>query len=218
MVVDSLNNPTVRDMSAYARFTQYDWSYGTAEEQLSWARTGTDEQLRDLARRFDWDRHPHHVLRWIMAQKCVDLGTALSVFFNGRPERFNYIPKREIPEDQQGPASVLDTICLRLNSGFYLAWPDRDVADRGKVEQWLDMQSQDRRTGRLGRFVLDEAIVGTLLNDELSLDPDAETAVYDRSTSIWRDIFSPVLELGVSRRLLRYKPQSDDDDLSKLEF
>ncbi|WP_135503614.1 hypothetical protein [Roseovarius aestuariivivens] len=206
-------------MSAHARFSQYDWSRGTAEEQLALARTGTDAQLRDLALRYDWNGHPQHVLGWIMAQKCIDLGTALSVFFNGQPERFNYLPKREVPEALRGAASVLDTICLRLNSGFYLVWPDRDVTDRLRVEGWLRTQADDRQTGRKGRFVLDETIVSTLLNNELSLDPRAETAVYCETSSLWRDIFSPVLELGVSRRVLRYKPQNDDDDdLSKLHF
>jgi hypothetical protein len=204
-------------MSAFARFTQYDWSGRTAEEQLALLRALSDENLRDLARGFDWDVHPLHLLRWIMAQKCIDLGTALSVFFNSGPERFNYVPKRELPENLQETASVLDTLCLRLNSGFYLVWPNSDATDRNRVRQWLATQAQDRQTGRQGRFVLDETIVGTLLNNELCLDPTAETAVYEQNTSIWRDIFSPVLELGVSRRVLRYKPRNDDD-LSKLEF
>lgn len=205
-------------MSAFARFTQYDWSGGTAEEQLALIRTVPDEQLRDLARSFDWDVHPLHLLRWIMAQKCIDLGTALSVFFNSRPERFNYVPKRDLPDNLQDAARVLDTLCLRLNSGFYLVWPNRDATDRSRVRQWLDTQEQDRQRSRQGRFVLDEAIVGTLLNDELCLDPAAETPVYCQNGSIWRDIFSPILELGVSRQVLRYKPERDKDDLSKLEF
>lgn len=206
-------------MSASARFTQYDLSGGTAEEQLALLRTVPDEQLRDLARSFDWEVHPPHLLRWIMAQKCIDLGTALSVFFNSRPERFNYVPKRNLPDNLHDAASVLDTLCLRLNSGFYLVWPNRDASDRSRVRQWLDTQAQDRLTGRQGRFVLDETIVGTLLNDELSLDRAAETPVYCQKGSIWRDILSPVLDLGVSRQVLRYKPrQHDGDDLSKLEF
>lgn len=200
-------------------FTQYDWSDGTAEEQLAQVRRGTDAQLRDLALTFDWEAHPLHLLRWIMARKCIDLGTALSVFFNGRPERFNYTPKREVPKAGQEAASVLDTLSLRLNSGFYLVWPDLDATDRGRVRHWLDQQAKDRAQGRQGRYVLDESIVGTLLNDELSLDPASETAVYCANGSLLRDIFSPVLDLGVSRHVLRYKPKPDDgDDLAKLKF
>jgi len=218
MVQQILNKPTGRDMSAYERIPQNDWSGGTAEEQLAHARASTDAQMRDLALSFDWDRHPPQVLRWIMAQKCVDLGTALTVFFNGGPERFNHVPKRDVPDDLQGAASVLDTLCLRLNSGFYLVWPNNDVTDRSRVQHWLEVQARDRQTGRQGRFVLDETIVGTLLNDELRLDPEQETAIYCKTTSIWRDIFSPVLELGVSRRLLRFKPEEPEDDLSTLEY
>lgn len=199
-------------------FDGFDWSSGSRDEHLAVARTGTDAQLRDLARRYDWSMYPETVLGWIMAQKCIDLGTALTVFLNGGPERFNYLPKREVPESYRGTALVLDNICLRVNSGFYLVWPDRDVADRKRVEAWLATQARDRDAGRRGRWILDERIVETLLRNELRLDPAQETAIYSPDRNLLRDLFTPVMELGVSRRVLRFLPPEDEkaEDLRKL--
>ena len=173
-----------------------------------------------MALSYDWSLHPETVLGWLMAQKSMDLGTALSVFLNGQPHRFNYMPKRDVPEAFRGAAQILDAICLRLNSGFYLLWPDQDVTDRERIKRWLLSQAQDRLEGRQGRYILDEGIVSTLLNNELRLDREAETAIYSKSNSFLRDLFSPVLELGVSRRMLQFHPPQEDpnDDLTNLRF
>ena len=204
-------------MPQQVEFKGYNWSKGTPDEQLELAQTGTEDDLRALALLYDWQAFPETVLSWIMAQKCIDLGTALTAFLNGEPERFNYISKRDVPEKWRGAVRVLDTICLRVNSGFYLAWPDRDVIDRPRLERWLYAQSKDREEGRQGRFVLDEAIVDTLRNNELRLDRDSETAFYCENKSLLRDLLSPVVELGVSRRMLRFLPDESEgsEDLLK---
>ncbi|QFT92594.1 hypothetical protein FIU86_07055 [Roseovarius sp. THAF9] len=190
------------------------------EEQLSYLRGCTQVQARRFLRAYDWSGDPRRVIGWGMAQKFMDLGTALTVFLNGEPHRFNYMPKREIPEELAGTALMLDSICLRLNSGFYLVWPDQDVEDRSRIMRWLETQAEDRQEGRQGRYILDERIVATLLENELRLDRAAETAVYHESRSLLRDLFSPVLELGVSRRMLRFHPPQEDpnDDLTNLRF
>lgn len=190
------------------------------EDQLAWLRQSTADEARRFAREHDWSGDPRLVLGWIMAQKFMDMGSALTVFLNGMPHRFNYMPKRDIPDELCGAAQVLDTICLRLNSGFYLVWPDQDVEDRARILRWMDVQAEDRLEGRRGRYVLDERMVATLLKDELRLDPKAETAVYHERRSLLRDLFSPVLELGVSRRMLRFHPPQDDpnDDLTNLRY
>ena len=109
-----------------------------------------------------------------MAQKCIDLGTALTVFFNGDPERFNYIHKREVPEHFQDAARVLDNICLRVNSGFYLGSPGQKMRSRDRLEKWLRYQKADRNEGRRGRWILDEQIIDRM---------QSETA---RSQGAWR--------------------------------
>lgn len=192
----------------------------SSKEQLAHLRDCPPDEARNFVRTYDWTGDPKLVLGWVMAQKSIDLGTALTVFLNGLPHRFNYMPKRDVPDELCGAAQVLDTICLRLNSGFYLVWPDQDVDDRQRIVQWLDSQTQDRLEGRQGRYILDERIVATLLDNELRLNPDAETALYHETRSLLRDLFSPVLELGVSRRILKFHPQQEDpnDDLTNLRF
>ncbi|GGO57931.1 hypothetical protein SAMN05444398_10745 [Roseovarius pacificus] len=187
-------------------FDEFDWSDGTPEEHLKMVREANEDQLRHLARSYDWAMYPVPVLGWAMAQKCMDLGTALTVFLNGEPERFNYVPKRHVPEDYRGVARMLDNICLRVNSGFYLVYPERDVSNRKRLMKWVSYQQADRAEGRQGRYTFDEEILQILLNDALRLDPSTETAVYSQKPSLLRDLFSPVMDLGVSRRLLRFKP------------
>lgn len=186
-------------------FEEFDWHSGTQDEHLAMAGQASPSQLRDLARIYDWSMYPEAVLGWVMAQACIDLGSALTAFFNGDPERFNYIPKRQVTEDYQGVAILLDNIARRVNSGFYLVDPGRDVASRKTLAKWLSYQEADRLEGRQGRYVLDEAILSTLLEDRLRLDRTTETATYNSTPSLWRDLLSPVMDLGVSRRILRFK-------------
>lgn len=188
-------------------FDEFDWSRGTEDDHLAMARRANDDQLRQLARCYDWGMYPVSVLGWVMALTSVDLGTALTVFLNGEPERFNYIPKHHVPQDYRDIARMLDNICLRVNSGFYLAHPERDVSSRKRLADWVTYQKADQAEGRQGRYTFNEDILTTLLNDALRLDPSSETAVYSPRPSLLRDLFSPVLELGVSRRLLRFKPR-----------
>ncbi|MGK7653464.1 hypothetical protein ACSQ76_13910 [Roseovarius sp. B08] len=195
-------------------------STAAPEDQLADLRGCAHDEARSFLRAYDWTGDPRRVLGWVMAQRFMDLGTALTVFLNGQPHRFNYMPKRDIPKELSGAALMLDSICLRLNSGFYLVWPDQDVEDRSRILRWLEAQAEDRREGRQGRYVLDERIVATLLENELRLDRKAETAVYHERRSLLRDLFSPVLELGVSRRMLRFHPPQEDhdDDLTNLRY
>ncbi len=136
---------------------------GSLEEQPRLARAATDEELRRIARNYRWSRHSEAVLGWIMAQRCIDLASALSVFFNGDPGRFNYLPKRDVPAAHRGAARVLDNICLRVNSGFYRPRPAPPIDGRARARRWLEVQRADSAEGRRGRWVLDEALVEAAL-------------------------------------------------------
>lgn len=184
-------------------FEDFDWHQGTAEEHLAMARLGTAQQLCDLARNYSWWQHPEKVLGWIMAQKGIDLGTALMVFLNGEPERFNYMPKSDVPEGYRGVVRLLDNICRRINSGFYLADPMSPVPDRRRINTWLSYQVADRAEGHLGRWQLEETILEPLLKDTLRLEVPEEEK---KTSSLLMDILSPAIDLA-TKRVIEDDPQ-----------
>lgn len=161
------------------------------------------EELCALAAR-DWAEADTERLGTLMAGRDVDLGTALFVFFRGGPERFNYIPKRAVPADLRATARLLDNICLRINSGFYLVEPGRKPQCHATMTRWLDYQAADRKESRRGRWILDEAILAPMLNDELCAPPEHGACRNERS-SLWRALLAPVIGLGVDRDILKYK-------------
>lgn len=177
-------------------FENFDWHQGSAEEHLAMARLGTPDQICELARSYSWFQHPETVLGWIMAQKCVDLGTALVVFLNGEPERFNYMPKRDIPEGYRGVVRLLDNICRRANSGFYLADPNCPAPDRKRISKWLTYQLADRDEGSQGRWQLEEDILEPILNDTLRLEVPEDQ---QKQSSLLMDILSPAIDLATKR-------------------
>lgn len=150
------------------------WSSQSCEEQLRIAYNASREDLRMMARAFEWSTDPEALLSWIMAHKSIDLASALTVFFNGDPARFNYLPKRHIPEEFLAETSLLDNICLRINSGFYRTSKVVRFENPDRLEKWLMFQSADRKEGRRGRWLLDEAIV------EKAIAPSAP--LYERAS------------------------------------
>ncbi|WP_371226668.1 hypothetical protein [Roseovarius sp. 2305UL8-3] len=188
-------------------FDGFDWANSSAEAQLEMARRADAEQLRQLARSYDWRMFPDVVLGWVMAQKAIDLGSALNAFLMGEPERFNYLRKREVPQKYQGTVRVLDNICLRVNSGFYLSLPGSEIKHEKRLQNWLRYQQEDRSEHVRGRWILDERILRTLSDDTLKLDPNAAAAPRQAQNSLWRDMLEPVTELGVSREYLKYLPE-----------
>lgn len=159
-------------MTAFDRFSM---STGIEDELLKIARQATQEELRRLARNYDWNTHPEPVLGWVMAQKSIDLSSALEVFFNGDPERFNYLAKRDVPQQLLGATRVLDNICLRVNSGFYRVRPAQKLQSRARLEKWLEFQKADQAEGRRGRWIFHEEVVATALTGKrhLALEEEA---------------------------------------------
>ena len=145
-------------------FDSFDWSTGTPQEHLEMVCRGSSRQWCKLARNYDWGMHPEAVLSWVMAQRGVDLGTAVIVFLNGDPGRFNYLSKRDVPEAFRGTCRLLDNICLRVNSGFYLNETEIDRSARVNLKKWLAYQRADGSEGRAGRWVLDSTIVEPLVD------------------------------------------------------
>ncbi len=184
-------------------FEDFDWVLGSAEEHLAMARQGNAGQLCALARCYDWYQHPETVLGWVMAQKCVDLGTALAAFLNGEPERFNYMPKRDVPEGYRGIVRLLDNICLRINSGFYLVDPNNMLADHKRINKWLAYQAEDDAEGRSGRWQLDADILEPLLKNTLRIEVPEEQK---KNHSLLYDILSPAIDLA-TKRVIEDEPE-----------
>lgn len=138
----------------------FDWNSATCEEQVRQVRSVSQIERDRVMREYDWSQHPEAVLGWLSAQKGIGLSSALSAFFNGDPWRFNYLPKRDVSAEFCGEASLLDSICRRINAGFYL--PDMAPLcpqNMGRLEAWVANQRQDIREHRRGRWVIeDEAL------------------------------------------------------------
>lgn len=148
-------------------FSEFDWDSASEKAQLQMVRKGTPEELRDLAVSYDWSKYPHSILGWIMAQKEIDLATAMRVFLNGDPKRYNYVGKRDVPAAHRATCNLLDAICLRINSGFYLPWPERQLQEPQPVRVWLHYQAEDQREGKRGRWVFDAGLLDHLLRRPL---------------------------------------------------
>ena len=192
-------------------FDSFNWSASDRDEQLSLVRKASQDDMRVLARHYDWSSHPEAVLGWMMAQKSMDLSSALVVFFNGDPERFNYLAKRDVPQDYRGAARVLDNICLRVNSGFYRVRPGQKLPGRARLEKWLEYQQADRVEGRRGRWILDEAIISGALNGvaKKRIDeklPDMDGIREPASTGIVLGLMAELMQGRLAERLQRFLP------------
>lgn len=142
--------------------TAPDWADGCAQTHLRAFRAAPARDLPALALSYDWAAHPEPVLGWVMAQKSIDLGTAVTLFFEGGPQRFNYMQKRDVPKAFHATARLLDNMCLRMNCGFYLARPGGTLVEGPHLDSWMATQKQDRVQGACGRWVLDEGIIASL--------------------------------------------------------
>jgi hypothetical protein len=109
-----------------------------------------------------------------------------------------------VPAQYRGVARVLDNICLRVNSGFYLIYPGETPRHQARLSTWLGYQQADRAEERRGRWMLDERVLAPMLQDDLRLPRDLATAGKPRP-SLWRDLLSPIIGLGVDRDILKYK-------------
>jgi len=142
---------------------KFNWAVGAVNQQLEMARKCSEDQLREIACTCDWVPEAETVLGWIMAQRCIDLCTALRVFMNAGPERLNYVSKRNVENMDLGRVRLLDNICLRINCGFYLPLPGTSTGCRERVAEWVSYQTAGRHQGIQGRWLLDENILQSLL-------------------------------------------------------
>lgn len=182
------------------------------QDLLQEIRGGSLSERRRALREFDWATGDMRKLGWSMAQKGLDLGTAMMVFFHGNPGRFNHLRKDKVPEQERARCQVLDAIHRRTVSGFYLPDPERGVEEVFvRILDWVERQEEDRAQGRTGRWVFNPVLFTpiTLRAVQSGNDDDTEPRVeipcdlLDRSglvapkpprrVSLWRELLSPIL-------------------------
>ncbi len=175
-------------------------------------RGGSSDERRAALRAFDWNKGDLRKLGWSMSQKGLDLGTAMIVFFNGDPGRYNYMRKDSVPPEARERCQVLDAIHRRVVSGFYLPDPDKGLGDVfARILDWVEQQEDDREKGRRGRWVFDPTLFTPITLRAVQADQEDEAGervcdreLLDRSifidpapqprrTSLWRDLLSPLL-------------------------
>lgn len=198
-------------MTAFDRFSM---STGIQDELLKIARQATQEELRRMARNYDWNTHPEAVLGWVMSQRSIDLSSALEVFFNGDPERFNYLAKRDVPQQHRGATRVLDNICLRVNSGFYRLRPAQNLESRSRLEKWLEFQHADRVDGRRGRWIFEEGIAETALTGKRPVAmeedaPDMEAIRPLKGPGAVHAFVSELVGRRLGARILKFLPRQE---------
>jgi hypothetical protein len=146
------------------------------------------------ALRFDWDAGDPDHLRRMMTRATVDLETAVLVFFNGTPERYNMVAKSDLLPPAQARCNLLDSIHRRIDCGFYLPDPERGLglARRG-LQDWIARQDRDDTEGRSGRWIfgpdlLEVKVVGQSrpVVQPPRPAPEVVTTLWQRLSRLWR--------------------------------
>lgn len=162
------------------RQAQSDLDGAHFQDMLLELRGADGDCRRSALRAFDWKSGDLRQLGWSMSQKGLDLGTAMIVFFNANPERYNYLRKDKVPLDARERCMVLDAIHRRAISGFYLPDPDRGLGDVfARILSWVERQEDDRANGRQGRWVFDPALFTPITLQAVRADADDDEDVDD---------------------------------------
>lgn len=198
-------------MSKQVLFTRSDSTDETSPR--AWRALAPEARAATLVA-LDWSDASLSPLGQAMAWRDIDLGTALCVFFKGGPERFNYMPKRDVPAKLHQTARLLDNIHQRINSRFYLPHPAQEIACCARLEAWLAYQRSDVAEGRRGRWVFDESALGPLFDSSWCRAPDSIRRRF-AATSIWQALMAPLRGLGVDRDILKYKDDNKSNRSDK---
>jgi hypothetical protein len=102
----------------------------------------------------NWDHDDLERLRQLMTRAGIDLETAVQVFFNGAPQRFNMIAKPDLLPEAKARCNLLDSIHRRIVCGFYLPDPEIGLGQsRTMMQEWINRQAADGGEGRAGRWI-----------------------------------------------------------------
>ncbi|WP_163849349.1 hypothetical protein [Pseudooceanicola aestuarii] len=142
-----------------------DWSSAPSEDRIRALKVAPSRQVCAMARAVRWDATGLDVISWISAQQGVDLGSALTLFLHGDPQRFNDVPRNAVAQRDRRACSLLDALCQRINAGFYLPDPARPVSEPDRLLAYLRQQREDTRQGLPRRWGINETVLAPLLTD-----------------------------------------------------
>lgn len=174
---------------------QNDWSTLAPDRQIAILKKLEPEALCIFVRQLDPSISEVSVIRWIAAQKSVDLGTALTLFFGLEPRRLNLLPRHAFPPEAHDLCALLDVLCQRINCGFYLPVASRHMDHPEYVSAWLLRQKSDEKLGRRGRWVLDASIVKPMASD-IRMKGERKHKGVARRASFLEGLFTPLFVPG----------------------
>ncbi|CUH67726.1 hypothetical protein TG4357_03174 [Thalassovita gelatinovora] len=149
------------------------------------------DPIRVEALAFDWDGGDLRHLGCLMAKLGLDLATAIRVFLNGQPERFNYLDCYEVPLEHTARVALLDCLHKKISCGFYLPDPNIGLGPvREEAGYWLARQSEDRKQGQQGRWVFDETRLETI--SDVAPRPILIAPKARPKSSLLRTLFEPI--------------------------
>jgi hypothetical protein len=140
-----------------------DWMAMPSERQIAILKKLKPEMLCTFVRKIDPLKTDASVLRWIAARQEVDLGTALTLFFNFEPARLNLLARDNYPRELRDYCAVMDVLCQRINCGFYIPIESRRMDDPSLVCDWLRRQDEDQDLGRRGRWILNGKLLSPMI-------------------------------------------------------
>lgn len=141
------------------------WQESRENEILEMVKTLSEQDVCELARRLDRTTMTPKVLSWLSAQRSLDLGTAMTLFINAEPARYNMIDKDNVPEAYRKMCAALDALCQRINCGYYLPDPARPLENVEEFRAWMQQQEAMVRTRKRGRWNINPIVAAPMIAD-----------------------------------------------------
>lgn len=151
---------------------QVDWSRLDAAARRALVHRLRPREVALVARTFVWRQQPLDVLGAIAARPDCTLGTALTIFIRGKPERFEDPGADELTEADRQVFQFLLRLHATINAGAHRLDPLEAPDEPRRIERLL-IPRRERPAGR-PVWGLDPAVVGPAL--ELARRPQNRLA------------------------------------------
>ncbi|MGH1423379.1 MAG: hypothetical protein ACRBBU_01515 [Pseudooceanicola sp.] len=170
-----------------------DWLKSRDTHVLDRLKMLSARQLCVQARQLDWSITSAEVMGWICAQRSVDLGTAMTMFLNARPHRFNHTDREELNDADRRLCVALDALAQRINCGYYLPSPDAPMTNPRDFSAWMRVQESDRQSGRKGRWQFNPVVVAPMISDiRFQAKPSRFAPKSANNSRLFRRVLRPI--------------------------